>query len=240
VQNIHQDLTGVFMNRFSIFSWLLLAGLLSFTNLCIATDKQIGAAITLNAIPYPISIVGEHGKLVQQNQDLTITANKGTDLFYDMYSGVSKDNAPRLLFLPKGDFIFSAKLTGKFAGKYDGGALILYGNANSYGKLTFERGHDGQQSLWSTVTRKWADDVQHRGIKSDSLYLKVARAGNLCFFYSSADGKTWDMLRSFTLDDPQSLHVGIMAQAPEADTFSLTVSDIRFASRAFKDYWQGE
>jgi len=224
------------MNRFGI-PLCFPAVMLFWAANTFAADKS---GILLNSIPYAISTSTEQGKLVQQNQDLIITAHKGTDLFNDMFSGVNKDNAPRMLFQPKGDFIFSAKLSGKFAGKYDGGALIVYGDSNSYGKLTFERGHDGQQSLWSTVTSKRADDVQHRGINADSLYLKVARAGNLCFFYSSADGKTWDMLRSFTLDNPQDLRVGIMAQAPEAESFSLTVSDVRFAARTFKDYWQGE
>ncbi len=227
------------MNRFSAFTWLPLLAL-SLATSSFAAEKASSPNIVLTAIPYATSISSEQGKLVQQGQDLVITAYKGTDLFNDMFSGVNKDNAPRLLFQPKGDFIFSAKLSGKFAGKYDGGALIVYGDSNSYGKLTFERGHDGQQSLWSTVTSKRADDVQHRGIKSDSLYLKVARVGKMCFLYSSADGKTWDMLRSFTLDNSQDLQVGVMAQAPEAESFSLNVSEIRFSPRTFKDYWQGE
>lgn len=224
------------MNRCKVFTWLFTLMIPMAIN-ALAADTP---GIHLNTIPYAITITAEQGKVLQQGQDLLITAHKGTDLFNDMFSGVNKDNAPRIVFQPKGDFIFSAKFSGSFVGKYDGGALIVYGDSSSYGKLTFERGHDGQQSLWSTVTSKRADDVQHREIKADNLYVKVARAGDLYFFYSSNDGKTWIMQRSFTLDNPRNLQVGIMAQAPESDAFGLRVSDVRFAPRTFKDYWQGE
>lgn len=199
-----------------------------------------GETITLAGIPYALSVARiENGNLKVVNNDLVFTSYKGTDFFNDMISGKNNDNAPRLLFQPEGDFILSAKFSGKFAGNYDGGALFLYNDLMSSAKLTFERSK-GKQSLWSTVTKGPADDVHHRSFTEETMYLKIARKKTMYFFYSSNDGKTWDILRSFVLDKNDNTKVGLLVQSPEAKEFTLRISDIRFKAKAFEDYWQGE
>lgn len=196
--------------------------------------------IQLQNIPYPLTVARiENGSLQVEGNELVFTAHQGTDFFNDMISGKNNDNAPRLVFQPKGDFIFSAKMTGKFVGSYDGGALILYNDIMSSAKLTFEKSR-GTQALWSTVTKGPADDVHHRSFAEESMYLKVARKQNMYFFYSSNDGKTWDMLRSFVLDKNGSTQLGLLVQSPEAKAFTLRISEIRYLAKGFDDYWQGE
>ena len=98
-----------------------------------------------------------------------------------MNSGKNMDNAPRVLFEPKGDFVFSAKLSGNFSGNFDGGALIVYNDVMSSGKLTFERSVNGEQSLWSSITKGATDDVHHRSFNENGMYLKIARKKNNVF-----------------------------------------------------------
>ncbi len=204
------------------------------------TAYKNGDTITLGSVPYPITIARiENGKLKVDGNDVVFTANKGTDFFNDMISGNNNDNAPRLIFQPIGDFIFSAKFSGKFAGSYDGGALILYNDIMSSAKLTFEKSR-GTQALWSTVTKGPADDVHHRSFAEQTMYLKVARKKTMYFFYSSNDGKTWDILRTFVLDKNDNTKVGLLVQAPEANEFTMRISDIRFVAKGFDEYWQGE
>lgn len=202
--------------------------------------------IQLNNIPYPFTVARiENGNLQVENNELLFTAYKGTDFFNDMISGKNNDNAPRLVFQPKGDFIFSAKLRGNLAGNYDGGALIVYNDIMSSAKLTFEKSR-GTPALWSTVTKGPADDVHHRSFSKDTypheatMYLKVARKNSMYFFYSSQDGKHWDILRTFVLDKNENTQVGLLVQSPEAKQFSLRMSEIRFIAKGFEDYWQGE
>jgi len=205
------------------------------------TPKKNGDKFFLIGLPYELTASKlENGSLILTNNELVFTSNKGTDFFNDMVSGKNHDNAPRVLFEPKGDFIFSAKLSGKFAGSYDGGALIIYNDIMSSGKLTFERSKNAKPGLWSSVTRGATDDVHHRSFDETSMYLKVARKQNMYFFYSSNDGKTWDILRTFTLDKNNGTKIGLMVQSPEAENFTMRFSDIRYQARAFNDYWQGE
>ena len=60
------------------------------------------------------------------------------------------------------------------------------------------------------------------------------------FFYSSNDGKTWDILRTFVLDKDKSTKVGFLVQSPESKNLTLKFADIKYQARTFKDYWQGE
>lgn len=150
------------------------------------------------------------------------------------------DNAPRVLFEPQGDFVLSAKLSGKFSGNNDGGALIVYNDLMSSGKLTFERSVGGNQSLWSSITKGSTDDVHHRSFNETAMYLKIARKKNMYFFYSSNDGKAWEILRTFVLDKNKSTKVGLLVQSPEAKSFTMTFEHIHYQVKTFNDYWQGE
>lgn len=234
------------MRNFSLAKRLNVA--LVFISLCVSSAVfsaegkayKNGDTVTLANVSHPLTVAKiENGNLKVVNNELLFTAYKGTDFFNDMISGKNNDNAPRLVFQPEGDFIFSAKFSGKFAGSYDGGALILYNDIMSSGKLTFERSN-GKQALWSTVTKGPADDVHHRSFNEETMYLKVARKNNMYFFYSSNDGKAWDILRTFVLDKNGNTKVGLLVQAPEANEFTLRISDIRYTPKAFNDYWQGE
>ena len=78
-------------------------------------------------------------------EQIEIAAQKGSDLFTDTTGAKNADNAPKLLFMPEGDFIFSAKVSATFGETlYDGRALIVYADSKSWGKLLFERFKSGK------------------------------------------------------------------------------------------------
>jgi len=200
-----------------------------------------GDKVTLKALPYDLTVARiENGALNIENEALVFTSRHGTDFFNDMISGREMDNAPRLIFEPQGDFVLSAKLSGKFSSNNDGGALIIYNDTMSSGKLTFERSANGKQGLWSSVTQGSTDDVHHRSFTEMAMYLKIARKNNMYFFYSSNDGKVWDILRTFMLTKNKNTKIGFLVQSPEAENFTMRFENIRFQAKTFKDYWQGE
>lgn len=207
----------------------------------VVTPMHNGDKVLLKPVPYELTIARiENGALKIENDTLVFTSHHGTDFFNDMISGKKMDNAPRVLFEPKGDFVLSAKLSGKFSGNNDGGALIVYNDAMSSGKLTFERSVNGKQSLWSTVTKGTTDDVHHRSFNETGMYLKIARKNDMYFFYSSDDGKIWDILRTFVLDKNKSTKVGFLVQSPETKNFTIRFENINFQAKTFNDFWQGE
>ena len=63
---------------------------------------------------------------------LTISSNAKTDWFVDPFDGAVAKTVPILLFTPGSDYILSARVTVKFATKWDAGALMLWGDDHHY------------------------------------------------------------------------------------------------------------
>ena len=200
----------------------------------LAADQH--STIKIDGIPYSAS-APKH--VAYQDGALSFSATKGTDLFTSA-AGKTTANTPKVLFEPKGDFVFSAKVSPIFNKAYDGGALILYGNEKHWAKLLFEQLQSGEYGIASTISRNVGDDVYHPTFPNKPLYLKIARKEKLYVFYSSVDGEKWQMLRNFGLEFDKPLKVGFSIQSPIGDKHTATFSDIRFEAKTFKDFWQGE
>jgi uncharacterized protein len=48
----------------------------------------------------------------------------------------------------------------------------------------------------------------------DSVYLRIAKTGKTYVFFFSADGRVWQILRTFSLDTEIPVRVGFEAQSP--------------------------
>lgn len=227
--------SGDFQGRARVTRMLAGVLLLAFSStLSFAADAPV-----IVSIPYPLEVRSEQGSFAINAAQLSLTARKGTDLFADA-SGASKaDNAPRLVFVPEGDFIFSAKLTGALSGAYDGGGLIVYAGPDDWGKLLFERFKSGKLGVASTVSDGRGDDAYHSTYESSSVFLKIARKGALYVFYTSENGADWNYTRSFTLNGT-AVRVGFVSQSPFSESVTVDFSNITFRPSAFKDFWQGE
>lgn len=217
------------------------------TSVCCAT-LLAGASMMaiakdgLTAVPYKVTANDNaKGSIVVKKDKVKISALKGTDLYTNSTGSESADNTPRVLFEPKGDFIFSAKVTTAFNKPYDGGALIVYADGKHWGKLLFERFKSGDAGVASTVTRGGGDDAYHGSREDDgSLYLKIVRHKQSFIFYTSPNGTKWNFIRNFGLIVESGVKVGFSAQAPLSDKLDVTFSDIRFESKSITNYWQGE
>ena len=84
-------------------------------------------------------------------------------------------------------------------------------------------------------------DDAHHGLRDGSeVYLKIGRRKALFVFYTSPDGKSWSMVRSFGMPAAATVKVGFSSQSPIGEAFSAQFSEITFRSATFKDFWQGE
>ena len=194
----------------------------------------------IDVIPYVISVNEQGGNISVKSGVVTITANKGTDLFTNTTGDKSADNSPRVLFEPNGDFIFSAKVSTEFKGAYDGGALIVYANNQQWAKLLFERFKSGKNGIATTVSTIKGDDAYHGTREANSQYLKIARHDTSYVFYTSTNGHEWNFERHFSLDTSIGVQIGFTAQSPLTDALEVTFSNIRYKGERFKSYWQGE
>jgi regulation of enolase protein 1 (concanavalin A-like superfamily) len=172
----------------------------------------------------PASIPGLPGTLSWQNTPsswkfdsqkvLRISAGAKTDWFVDPFDGTVANNAPILLFIPDADYVFSTRVTVEFVTKWDAGALMLWGDDHHWAKLSYEFSPDRIPTLVTVVTRGLSDDCNSKELRGDSVYLRIAKSDKTYVFYSSTDGRNWQIVRTFSLDTELPIRVGFEAQSP--------------------------
>jgi len=145
---------------------------------------------------------------------LTISAGAKTDWFVDPFDGTVANNAPIFLFKPNSDYVLSAKVTVNFAAKWDAGALMVWGDDHHWVKLSFELSPEKVPTLVTVVTRGLSDDCNSKELKSDSVYLRIAKSDKTYVLYFSPEGHEWQILRTFSLDTEIPVRVGFEAQSP--------------------------
>jgi len=176
---------------------------------------------------------------IDHGRTLSITAPKQTDWFVSPMDGARRDNSPRLLFQPSDDFVLSARVTVDFRSMWDGGALVLYANDAAWAKLCLEMTVEKHPAIVSVVTRDTSDDNNSIAIQGNSVYLKIAKAGQAIFFYASEDGQNWKIIRAFSLGKLDNLRVGFSSQSPTGDRCSTVFDHIEYQAKRV-DLWTGK
>jgi regulation of enolase protein 1 (concanavalin A-like superfamily) len=180
------------------------------------------------------------GHSVKENE-VAITATKGTDQYVALDGKYESNNAPKLLFAADKDFIFSAKLSTPFDSLYDGGAILLYSDAGNYAKLLFEKAEATSIMVTSSViNQKQTDDNYHIAVKGTEVYLKVATSGKTICFYYSTDGTQWNIVRTFAFKQRSTMKLGFYAQSPLGPSCTVSFSEIKYSPTAFKNFNTGE
>ncbi len=103
--------------------------------------------------------VNKPADFTTKDNEVSIKAAKGTDQYVALDGKYESSNAPKLLFKPDKDFIFTAKLSTPFDSLYDGGAILLYADAGNYAKLLFEKAEATSIMVTSSVINQKQTDV---------------------------------------------------------------------------------
>jgi regulation of enolase protein 1 (concanavalin A-like superfamily) len=159
---------------------------------------------------------------------LRIHVQPRVDYFQDPAGGHNKDDAPYLWLAVNGDFVAQAHLSPNFTTTWDAGALMARFDAQHWGKLCYESTDLGTHAAVSVVTNGKSDDANGVNLTSGSLLLQIFRAGDVFGMHYALDGKSWQMVRLFSLPGPASMKVGLVAQCPAGpgttiDFFSFSV-----------------
>ncbi|NHZ91529.1 DUF1349 domain-containing protein [Massilia sp. CCM 8733] len=197
-------------------------------------------APAIAGLPFALELRADQGAAQVQAGTLVLVAKNGSDLYLNTDGTEMADKTPRVLFQPAGDFIFSAKASASFGQPFDGAALIVYGDKATWGKLLFELAKTGKPGISTTVAKGVGDDAHHGTREGSEVYLKVVRRKDMFVFYTSPDGTSWSMVRTFSLPGAATVKVGFSAQSPMGEELRARFSDIKFRNATFKDFWQGE
>lgn len=219
-----------------VLFYLLLAG--------IPGPRVFAQEIQIKAIPYPLYFdLKPRDFQIRGENELTITAAGNTNLFISPDGGFEQNTAPRLLFSPGTDFIFTSRIQTDFkAPSWDAGVLLVYNDPKHYAKFCFENDYTGQPRVVSVVCNETGDDCNSMAVdKKDVYYRIIGSAGKNSFsFYYSADGEKWYLVRSFKLDKFDNIRVGFSAQSPIGEECSVLFSAIELQERKPADWWKGE
>jgi hypothetical protein len=194
------------------------AAIVSAAALLLCLCSALAAAQATPSIPGIPGTLSWQNKPLSWNLDsknvLTISSDAKTDWFVDPFDGTVAKTAPILLFTPGSDYVFSSRVTVNFATKWDAGALMLWADDHHWAKLSFELSPEGKPTLVTVVTRGLSDDCNSLPLPGDSVHLRVAKSSNTYVFYFSADGESWQILRTFSLDTELPARVGFESQSP--------------------------
>ncbi|MEH1016509.1 DUF1349 domain-containing protein [Micromonospora sp. CPCC 206060] len=192
--------------------------------------------LNVPGVPFPlVPSPAELWRLDEETDAVAVSAAPRTDIFIDpgtasMLNAESMLNAATLLGVPpEGDFQLGARVTVGFAATYDAGVLLLWVDEHRWGKLCFEYSPAGEPMIVSVVCRGVADDANAFVVPGRSVWLRVSRIDRAYAYHASVDGRTWQMIRFFALDDGTARdQIGFEAQSPTGDGCRVTFDEIRF------------
>jgi uncharacterized protein len=167
---------------------------------------------------------------------LNISAGPKTDWFVEPNNGAVANTAPLLLFKPDSDYILTSRVAVNFAAKYDSGALILRADDHHWAKLSFEFSRAGAPAVSTVVTKGMSDTWNSKELKTDSVYLRIAKSGNVYIFFWSPDGSEWQKVRTFSLDTDLPVQVGFEAQSPAGPGAVAKFSSITYDPHRISNY----
>lgn len=206
--------------------------------------------LTVPGVPFPlVPSSADHWQVDGATGTVTVSALPHSDIFVDpagetaeaQVNAESMLNAATLLGTPPaGDFQFGARVTVDFASTYDAGVLLLWHDERYWAKLCFEFSPAGDPMIVSVVCRSVADDANAFVVASRTVWLRVSRLGRVYAYHASLDGKAWQMIRAFVLDDDMSAHrIGFEGQSPTGDGCRVAFDEIRFVSERLADLRDG-
>jgi len=148
------------------------------------------------------------------NQGLRIYAPSHTDLFVDPMGVANADSAPFLWASVTGDFVARLHVQPGFQADYDAGGLLVRQDDAHWIKLAYERTDLGNPAIVSVVTNGISDDANGADLNSPSVWLQMARVGDVFALHYALDGEHWRMTRLCKLPMQQAVRVGAIAQSP--------------------------
>jgi regulation of enolase protein 1 (concanavalin A-like superfamily) len=198
-------------------------------------------------LPFPlVPSAGDHWRIDERSGTVVGSAGARTDIFVDPGQGTIEDaesalNAATLLGVaPAGDFQLSARVSVDFGSTFDAGVLLLWVDEGCWAKLCFEFSPQGDPMIVSVVCRGVADDANAFVVAGRSVWLRVSRIGPAYASHASVDGRTWQMVRYFAIDDePHRAQVGFEAQSPTGDGCRVSFDDIRFVPERLTELRDG-
>ena len=173
------------------------------------------------------------------NEELTIVPEPISD-FFRPYKREPHDNAALLYKHVSGDFTVVSKVRADLVAFGDAPAITVRASETKWAKLCLERSPIGDISLVAVVTDPWSDDCNSELVDRAECYLRLTRKGDVFGMHYSLTGTRWRFVRTFALEMPPTVMVGVHAQAPFQGGCRATFSFLNLRPEPVKDFRSGE
>jgi uncharacterized protein len=150
-----------------------------------------------------------------------------------------KDSACFLYTEVSGDFSLAARLSVVPTAFGDAGAISIRRDETMWAKLCVERSPAGQVSIVSVVTDGWSDDANNELLPAPAAELRITRRGNLIGMHYRETEGPWRFVRTFGLDWPAVVQVGLQAQAPLQAGCRVHCTSLTLSSQVVTDFRSG-
>jgi regulation of enolase protein 1 (concanavalin A-like superfamily) len=148
------------------------------------------------------------------DKSLVIKAAPSSNYFIDPSEGTADLSGQYFYLTCEDDFTLRAKVTPNFTTVYDACALLAKSGDKCWAKLCFEYTDIGTYAVVSVVTDGVSDDANGVNIAGNSIYLQLAKKGDVFAMHYSENGKDYQMVRYFSLPHSETWQLGFVAQSP--------------------------
>ncbi len=174
-----------------------------------------------------------------QSGTLEIVPEAKTDFFRPAV-GEAHDSACLLCAVARGDFTAAVDARAVLAGFGDAAALTVRSSPELWAKLCIERSPRGEVSIVSVVTNGTSDDSNNELLTEPAASLRITRKGSVFALHYRAGQGAWRFVRTFGLPMPESVMIGVHAQAPFVGGCRASFSRFEIGPRAVADFRSGE
>ena len=165
---------------------------------------------------------------------------KETCDFFRPFDGQERDSGRLLYTGISGDFTASTHIGANLVDFGDAGGLIVRAGAGLWAKLCMERSPTGDVSVVSVVTNTYSDDSNGELLSKPECHLRLTRKGQVFGMHHSLDGITWRFVRTFPLEMPSEVMVGVLVQAPFTQGCRVKFRHLNLSAEAVADFRSGE
>ncbi|WP_372660875.1 DUF1349 domain-containing protein [Cohnella sp.] len=148
-----------------------------------------------------------------EGHPLILTAPQHADFFNDPSLGSIVSTAPFLYARVQGNFVASIQLSVDMIAQCDSGCLMMMSDELNWAKICFEF-MNKVPTVVTVVTRTKSDDCNSKAVAVTAPFFRLTRFGNCFAFHYSEDGDQWELVRYFSMEVPNELKVGLVAQSP--------------------------
>jgi regulation of enolase protein 1 (concanavalin A-like superfamily) len=177
-----------------------------------------------------MSWLNEPARFQRSGGQLMVRPRPKTDFWRKTFTDTVADNGHFLHLSVTGNFVFEARVNGKYSSQYDQAGIMVRIDPENWMKCGTEF-FQGQRHASVVFTRDFSDWSLMKDLSnSEPVIWRVSRHRNSVEVSCSLDGASFTMVRSGYFPPSPNAQVGIMCAAPEGEGFEAVFDSLRLSA----------